>query len=115
MQKGVSLSLETIVVLILAVLVLTVLLFFFSSQFYPAQTKIEQLNKQRDLCWQYVNNDPKCEGKGTGNTKEPVTTIVGLREVCKELGYKKCETSYSLVCVQECCAIFCGNPLKPPG
>lgn len=98
-RKGVSLTLETIVVLTLSVLVLGVLLYFFSSNFYPAQTKIDDLNSQRDLCIKHMNNDPEC--KKPGGTE--------LVKLCQKLGYEKCKTASD--CVPSCCSLFCPQSL----
>ncbi|MBI2578673.1 MAG: hypothetical protein HYW26_03110 [Candidatus Aenigmarchaeota archaeon] len=100
-RKGVSLTLETIVVLTLSVLVLTVLLYFFNANFRPAESSIDDLNKQRDLCIKHVNNDIEC-------TKGAETELVRL---CTKLNYEKCKTQGGKECVQTCCSLFCPQPL----
>ena len=59
-MKGVSLAIETIIILILAVSVLTVLLFFLRSQVGPAQDTATLLREQTSACSAYVGADPAC-------------------------------------------------------
>ena len=60
-MKGVSIAMETIIYIILAIIVLTVLLYFLTSQAGPAQTRVELENQRNTLCGKYVKYDPTCQ------------------------------------------------------
>jgi len=109
-MKGVSLAIETIIYLILAVTVLTILLYFFLSQASPVETEFELRQKQATLCGRYVNVDPKCEGDGT-NPKGDAAVISELVKTCEKLGIDPsyCPTQ-NLHCIQVCCNVC---PTKP--
>ncbi len=109
-RKGISLAIETIVFIILAVTVLSVLLLFFTGTGGPAQTSVELENKRNIICGDYVRNYPKCDSPGTG-----LKDIDKLPDICKKLGTidpkepakKPCESGNPQECFVLCCRLFC--------
>ena len=108
-MKGVSLAIETIIILILAVSVLTVLLFFLRSQVGPAQDTATLLREQTSACSAYVGADPACTD-ATDATQESRTK---LATACKGLyrqggSYSACSGgSPTPECIKACCRSFC--------
>ncbi|MBI5133612.1 MAG: hypothetical protein HZA83_02765 [Thaumarchaeota archaeon] len=127
-MKGISLSIETIIILVLAITVLTVLLMFFTSTEAPVENKIKLLNEQRELCYKYVETDQKCAGKD-GKNEAPVTgvnvnlNIDKLLDTCNKLETQKCgkkgdtlsDDREKLTCIQNCCRMYCGFIAVPQG
>ena len=105
MKKGVSLSIETIVILILAVIVLAALLIFVSPVFNESQSTIGNELKRTRLCDAYVQDDPKCNGAGGVDAQ----IINDLKETCGNLG--KCSGLNGADCAKDCC-IVCPAPLR---
>lgn len=99
-MKGVSLAIETVVFIILAVLVLTILLFFFTSQSGPAQQEISLQRQRAEICGRIATADPKCETfTGVFGMDKLITTCAGL---------KLCTAGQdNEACVKKCCTIFC--------
>src|SRR3989338_6783104 len=85
-MKGVSLAIETIIYLILAVLVLMVLITFFLTQAGPAQDQYTLEAKRNSLCGAYVTNDFSCAGSG-GNPVSSISPSVvqNIATTCAEL------------------------------
>jgi len=118
-MKGVSLAIETIIVIILAVSVLTVMLFFFRSNFTPAETIVQLIAKQNNACSGYVFYDYDCDGTAnsplTGNANTEFENIkTRIAEACDGLNkqrgdYPSCAgASTGNACIKECCRSFCG-------
>lgn len=104
--KGMSLPLETVVLLILAAVVLAALLGFFLGTFTPAQSKIDILKKQSSLCQQIFSADSQCKYAGA-----VIPLAAKLRsEVCGKptdgpiCSSKGADDPY---CIKGCCSIFC--------
>ena len=103
-MKGVSIAIETIVYLILAITVLSVLLFFFLTQAGPPQDQYTLEAKRNSLCGAYTSNDFSCVGKDN----KPVASISptvpeNIAKTCNELNRRfgfayKCSGSASLEC-----------------
>jgi hypothetical protein len=104
-MKGVSLAMETIVVIVIAVLVLVALIAFFLGVFPGAESQTQLVARQTNLCGIYIHDDPDC------NSPSDVTNYEvkkELAEVCSELGYPCTENSLAdAVCVSHCCKTFC--------
>ncbi|MFA4820209.1 MAG: hypothetical protein WC613_04620 [Candidatus Aenigmatarchaeota archaeon] len=107
-MKGMSMAIETIIYLILAILVLSVLLIFFLSQAGPPQDQFALEAKRNSACGAYVTKDFRCAGKD--NAPVPSGTIpTNIGTACMELtrrfngGYGSCDTTASLACIKECC------------
>ena len=100
---------ETVIYLILAVLVLTVLLTFFLTQEGPAerQIRLEAPRSRSCLVYQTDGKDLNC----LGNNDAPVSTnprvLVDIGTACRglnEFGYSyPCNTVADLQCIQGCC------------
>ena len=107
-MKGISLSIETIVILILAVIILAALLIFISPIFTETQSGTTNELKRARLCDAYVQEDPKCNGVGSVDSQ--ITT--DLKNVCENLG--KCDSLSGVSgadCARDCC-IVCPEPLQ---
>ncbi|MFH0836558.1 MAG: hypothetical protein V1870_00345 [Candidatus Aenigmatarchaeota archaeon] len=126
-MKGISLSMETVVLLILMVIVLAALLGFFTGIFNPAQTKIDMLRNKESLCLKYVSVDPGCghakeiieqkDSYKTGKYSEAYTAAYSIaNNVCnKPTGDAVCGTGIDnptgkpYECLLSCCSIQCGR------
>ncbi|MEK6888297.1 MAG: hypothetical protein AABX14_05115 [Candidatus Aenigmatarchaeota archaeon] len=107
-MKGISMAIETIIYLILAILVLSVLLLFFLSQATPPQDQFALEAKRNSACGAYTIRDFRCAGKD--NNPFPSGDIpTKIQTACQELtrrfngGYDDCESGPSLKCIQQCC------------
>ena len=116
-MKGVSIAIETIVYLILAITVLSVLLLFFLTQAGPAQDQYTLESKRQSACGAYVSVDFACNGvggqpkTGPGGVQNKVLTDIGT--ACSELNKRfsfayKCDGAANLECIKSCC-ITCPN------
>ena len=124
-MKGVSIAIETIIYLILAILVLTVLITFFLTQAGPAQDQYTLEAKRNSLCGAYVSMDFSCVGRDDGpKTGEggvdptiPETIASTCSELNRRFGFAYRSTAGSgggtsgLNCIRSCC-ITC--PVKTP-
>ncbi|KHO47683.1 MAG: hypothetical protein QT00_C0002G0343 [archaeon GW2011_AR5] len=113
-MKGVSLAIETIIYLILAVLVLMVLIGFFLTQAGPAQDQYALEAKRNSLCGAYVTNDFSCAGTGGNPVAAASPSVVqNIATTCAELNRRfgsayRCTTSSTsgsaaLDCIRSCC------------
>lgn len=119
-MKGIALAIETIVFIILAVTVLTVLLFFFTSMGGQSQHEFELQQRRHQFCGKYASIDPKCEQKGFDKVKaydqgkpDKDQILKNIADACVGLKLypQHCSgTTATLPCVQACC-IQC--PIKP--
>jgi hypothetical protein len=98
-MKGMSLAIETIIVMILASIVLVALLFFFTGTFTPGADRATAEMTRATGCQDYMKVEPECKELGdfTGKAK--------LVEACKKLSY----SGPDLVVIQSCCAMYCGK------
>jgi len=95
MRKGMSLPVETVIVLVLAIIVLAALLLFFTGTFTPGADRIKLQQRQTDLCTTYVAADSECR-------KPPSETLTkDFNEVCGKLGLS---TNPAL-----CCSTYCSR------
>ena len=108
-MKGISIAIETIVYLILAITVLSVLLFFFLSQAGPSQDQFKLEADRNRYCATYVSKDFSCTGKD-GNPVDTVNPDVvnKIKTTCLELNRRfnfayKCDGSNDLDCIKQCC------------
>ncbi|MBI3190711.1 hypothetical protein HYZ41_03330 [archaeon] len=106
-MKGVSIALETVVYIILAVIVLTVLLYFLTSQAGPAQVSVNDERTRTTLCGKYVYYDYSCTDSSKVEKDVPNPTILNeLTVICKKLE-SACNTFEQQKCIQRCCRLFC--------
>lgn len=111
-MKGISIAMETIVYIILAVMVLTILLFFLTSQASPAQTMTELQNKRTQFCGRYTQYDSRCDRLDqVRDVPDMVTTVRELLTTCGKLEIPQCGAGGNdQNCIQLCC-LMC--PSKP--
>jgi hypothetical protein len=114
-RKGMSLAIETVIVIVLAAAVLSALLYFFMSNWNPANQTIENMRKRTELCNSYLAKDPLCKQE---NFKDVAVQIPfgTLQDICKKLPYKNyCIAGINLprgvtnaewYCAAKCCAEF---------
>jgi hypothetical protein len=106
-MKGISMAIETIIYIILAVTVLTVLLLFFTKTGGDSQTQVELQAKRNIYCSTYTSADPMCARQGTyANGKEIFsgTEKTKFSDVCVKLKAAGCPGDK---CFASCCALFC--------
>jgi hypothetical protein len=105
--KGMSLPLETVVLLILSAIVLAALLGFFLGAFTPSQTEADLTRQQVSVCQEIASAG--C----LGNPAETIATNKLVDKVCKPdrsacqkpSGLSTVETAKA--CIRSCCRIFC--------
>lgn len=106
-MKGISIAIETVIYIILAVLVLTILLFFFTSQSGPAQQEISLQRERNELCGRIATAEPKCEDLTGVNGNE----LSRLKTDICTTALKLCTGGEDdKVCIKKCC-IFCPKPV----
>ena len=108
-MKGISLAIETIIFIILAVTVLSVLLLFFTKTGGESQSLVELQAKRDIYCGTYVQADPQCNRGGTdANGKEifSASDKEKFRNVCSKLSVNTCGSA-SQDCFADCCKLFC--------
>ena len=126
-MRGISLSLETIVLLILMAIVLGALLLFFNNIFNPASLRVNGIKEKESLCLQYVSVDTGCSHakeiaeetdpyKGGKYTQAKTAMESISSNVCnKPSNDPLCGSGISdpknsrVQCLQSCCAIYCGK------
>lgn len=107
-SKGMSLAIETVILIILAVLVLAVLIFFFMNFFGGGESEIARENKKRDNCLAYARTNPKCVSALNSRVSSSVRTA--LEDVCKKMSFSECEnTPLGIPCVRQCCKEYCSG------
>lgn len=109
-MKGISMAIETIVYLILAITVLSVLLFFFLSQAGPSQDQFKLEADRNRYCSSYVSKDLACAGKGGSPVTDVQSDIVNkIKTTCLELNrrfnfnYCQGDKAGDLECIRDCC------------
>ncbi len=107
-HKGMSLTIETMIVIILAVLVLAVLVFFFMNFFGGGESEVARQVKQKDNCLAYARTNPKCSN--TLNSRVSSTVKTALEDVCKKMSFPECENPpLNIPCVRQCCKEYCSG------
>jgi hypothetical protein len=120
-MKGIGLPIETIVILVLAVLVLGVLLWFFTTSSSPAIQLVKLKQDQATWCASYQQSNPKCDEEGDSGVDEDIKD--NLVDICsklnaKEGGYGSCtvgldpDASNANSCFTQCCRMYCGEPAE---
>jgi hypothetical protein len=102
-MKGISLAIETIIFIILAVTVLSVLLLFFTKTGGSSQTRVELEANRNIYCGNYISGDLQCKTDGKSIT---VLDTKKFSETCGKLGVKGCP-AISPECFSACCGIVC--------
>lgn len=121
-MKGVSIAIETVIYLILAVTVLSVLLLFFLKIGGPAQDQYTLEATRNTLCGVYTSQDFACVGKGdnpvSGMDPKKIEELVNT---CRELNRRgfaylcsgPATGSEGLKCIQDCCLTCPNKPSRP--
>ncbi len=107
-MKGISLSLETVILLILMAIVLAALLGFFLGTFNPAKGKFDVLKQRDSLCLQYVSIDPKCDisaiqGSETKDRAQKIIDKLSSEVLGKPSGEPVCTGD----ALKDCCVSWC--------
>ena len=102
MKKGISLAINQLILLIIAVVVLLVALGIVAGQF-PIINEIKLKQQKVSLCNAYTKGDPECED--VGQVEDDIVEKLG--EVCQQLKYPGCSGSLSVDCVRKCCDFAC--------
>ncbi len=109
-MKGISIAIETIIYLILAITVLSVLLFFFLSQAGPSQDQFKLEADRSRYCGSYVSKDLTCAGKDGGPVSGLQPGLVEkIKKTCLELNrrfnfaYCQGDKARDLECIRDCC------------
>lgn len=109
--KGISLPIETVILLILAAVVLAALLGFFTGVVTPAQLRAGIIQKQSSLCTQIVTADVNCNAEQI--SKNALPSVSGLpsklmSDVCnKPSDSPICSGGSVQDCIRNCCRTFC--------
>ncbi|MBI4170133.1 MAG: hypothetical protein HY514_00420 [Candidatus Aenigmarchaeota archaeon] len=115
-MKGVSLAIETIIFIILAVTVLSVLLLFLTGTGGPAQDRVALESNRNIICGDYVRAVPLCDNDGSGSK---IKDLNKLKDICIKLGAANpqgktpaakdpCGQSGQVEeCYAACCRLFC--------
>ena len=121
-MKGVALPIETIVIISLAIIVLVALLMFFTGIFGPSAELVKLKSEQSTWCSSYHQSNPNCDEDGhNNNVGDDIKKA--LARICTRLnslegGYPACiygeDEPAGLACAQECCKMFCGEPVESP-
>lgn len=107
-HKGMSFTIETTIVIILAVLVLAVLVFFFMNYFGSSDNEVALENKKRDNCVSYARTNPKCSNTLSSRVSSSVETA--LEDVCKKMDFSECSNPpLGIPCVRQCCKEYCSG------
>lgn len=130
MSKGMSLAIETIIILIIALTVFTALTYFFNLEFGKGQDTVKLLNGQTQWCGAYARQDSKCTQTGYDamkTSKEGQETLKMLTFYCGRIqGYSNCQNRCSTFgdpsqckieatkeCVFDCCTLYCPAGTRP--
>jgi len=115
MKKGVSLAIETIIVIALGVTILMVLSTWLLSQQGPTQKIIDETLEHRTACANYVSIDRSCNNLDRIDEAENGNEILNkVIDICQKVNngfyLYDCQGS-DLNCVKACCKDFC--PYSP--
>lgn len=114
-KKGISLPLETIVLLVLAAVVLAALLGFFRGVFGPTQTEVDLLQQQMNICTEIQQ-----KGCNTPDAISAADKLLGPNPICKTdrpacsptkltpTNNKDDCTDNVQCCIKSCC-IYCSH------
>ena len=115
--KGIALSIDTVVLVILAAVVVAVLLAFLMGTINPAKSEVDMLRVQNEACGEIASLDPRCGVRsGSFDPNSPVAKVVndkllsGNPNPCN-VNRPSCTPGSGsdrvLSCLNTCCKIFC--------
>jgi hypothetical protein len=106
-MKGISIAIETIIYLILAVVVLSVLLMFFTTLGGQSQHQVQMEYQRNQRCGQYTMYDTKCESVENNfpkNIQGRGKILEELAKACKYLQFDQCNSDTATIeCIKNCC------------
>ena len=97
-MKGISLTIESIVIIVLALLVLAALFLFFGGIFTPSKDNIYNTAEHARWCKEYISLHPDCEGDSRIQGTNIQTKLDAL-----------CTNFEGANKYRDCCASFCGE------
>ena len=107
-SKGMSLPIETVIILVLAAIVLAALLAFFLGVFNPGNQRVKTLGDLQSACFRYVSLDPDCDPAAanleTSEVYTAISTIAGTDDG-KNFGCTSGGSKASIVA--SCCRVYC--------
>jgi hypothetical protein len=110
-MKGMSLPLETVVLLILATIVLAALLGFFLGAFTPSQSEADMVRQQLNVCQEIARRGcyttdatTYASGSLTAATTGAKAICNSDRPACSPIGS---QTTPIKNCIKSCCSVFC--------
>jgi len=114
-MKGVSLAIETIIILILASAVLVTMLTFFNVNVDPTRDIVQSALAVNTACANYMTKAGTCEVSGLDNVDEFNRQLsLNVAKACKlandkEGKYPSCqyEDDLNIQCLRECCSSYC--------
>lgn len=115
-KRGMSLPVETVIILVIAAVVLGSVLMFFMGVFAPGSSSVDATRLQSSLCTQYFINNPTCDPATTSissDAKTAATTALTELEnkVCKpSIGKQLGCSGTGADCLHSCCKIQCPAP-----
>ncbi len=106
-RKGIALSIETIVILISAVALLAVLMYFILGPGKEGLNQFEIEGKISSGCGQYAQLHEKCDvAISVADMPTYPTAVQELSKNCKLKGIPACDgTSLSTQCLTTCCVL----------
>ncbi len=105
MNKGISLPVNMVIILIIAVIVLGVSLAFLLKVGSPGMDEAANRQLANKLCTQYVGKDPTC----SDTSKADSELLEKLAATCAKLNYTECLDIADVSCVKKCCSLFCSE------
>ena len=99
-MKGMSLSIETVVIFIIAVVILGILSYFLLSGSEDFDI-VKLRGETATICGTYAQIDPTCIDA------KKVQAFPLLGPNCKKLGFPSCTGVLSKECIKQCCAVTC--------
>ena len=104
MKKGISLAIDTTIIIILAVVVLAVLIGIFFLVAGPTQDEFKARLTQSQVCGAYRNVDIDCDGKEYSNyAKDNENLLKELATACTTLKISGCSGTADIRCIKACC------------
>ncbi len=111
-MRGVSLTIETIIIIILAISVLSVMLLFFRQTLGDASPYVKAINDRTKFCGNYHTQSNFCQD----HDKVKNDILKGIQQACVDINIKECTgsregTPASEECVKSCCGQIgiCGS------
>ncbi|MFH1421079.1 MAG: hypothetical protein ABIG30_03925 [Candidatus Aenigmatarchaeota archaeon] len=117
-MKALSLSIETVIVLIIAVIILGILTYFIMNMAKPGLDKMKWQQDASLACGRYIKFDETCTdvpspSDCTANEQNALkldacAAINILKDVCNKLEYSSCTGGTpSVNCIKQCCSVVC--------